>query len=129
MFTAVTTMVSSLSQYLIDSAIYNDGNWYGAGYGLSAKGKDSLVSDSRTEDAVSMELLGFVQLKETANEEKPFLCVYGIQSDFTDMMPVHLTQGRLPENSQELLLPEHLKVNGKISCAVKDSFTLTLEPA
>ncbi len=126
MFTAVTTMVSSLSQYLIDSAIYNDGNWYGAGYELSAKSKDSLISDSCTKDAVSMELLGFAQLKKTANEEKPFLCVYGIQSDFTDMMPLHLTQGRLPKNSQELLLPEHLKVNGGISCAVKDSFTLTL---
>lgn len=127
MFTAVTTMVSSLSHYLIQSSLYNDGNWYGAGFGLSAESKDQLASDSHTKQSVSLELLGFASIKEkTANESKPFICVYGIQSDFTDLMPVHLTQGRLPKNNREILLPEHLKLNGGIACTLDESLTLTL---
>ncbi len=125
MFTAVTTMVSSLSQYLINYSIYTDGNWYGAAYGLSVQDKDKLASDPHTENSVSMELLGFSQL-ETSNNAKPYICVFGIESDFTDMMPIHLTQGRLPENNQEILLPEHLKTNGGIAYALKDTLSLSL---
>lgn len=127
MFTAVTTMVSSLSQYLINYTIYNDGNWYGVGYGVSARDKEKLTSDPHTKNSVSMELLGFSSMEdETSNEAKPYICIYGIQSDFTEMMPVHLTQGRLPENSQEILLPEHLKTNGGITYALNDSLSLSL---
>ena len=74
-----------------------------------------------------MELLGFSSMEdETSNEAQPYICIYGIQSDFTEMMPVHLTQGRLPENSQEILLPEHLKTNGGITYALNDSLSLSL---
>ena len=41
-------------------------------------------------------------------------------------MPVHLTQGRLPKNNREILLPEHLKLNGGIACTLDESLTLTL---
>ena len=63
MFTAVTTSISSLRNYLINSTIYENGNWYGAIYGLSAKDATQLISDSRTKQAVSMELYGFADLK------------------------------------------------------------------
>ena len=40
MFTAVTTSISSLRNYLVNSTIYTEGNWYGAAYGLSAAQKE-----------------------------------------------------------------------------------------
>lgn len=126
MFTAVTTSISSLRNYLINSTIYENGNWYGAIYGLSAEGSKQLISDSRTKQAVSMELYGFADLKESKNDAKPYLCVSGIQPDFTEMMPIHLLEGRFPENSKEILLPEHLKSNGGIDWKVGDSLSLDL---
>lgn len=126
MFTAVTTSISSLRHYLIQSTIYNEGNWYGSAYDLSMKEKEQLASDSRTVQSVSMELLGFADLKESINEDKPYLCVQGIQADFTDMMPIHLIKGRLPENKSEILLPEHLKDNGGIDWTVGDKLSLNL---
>lgn len=126
MFTAVTTSISSLRNYLINSTIYENGNWYGAIYGLSAKDATQLISDSRTKQAVSMELYGFADLKESKNDAKPYLCVSGIQPDFTEMMPIHLLEGRFPKNSKEILLPEHLKSNGGIDWKVGDSLSLNL---
>lgn len=126
MFTAVTTSISSLRNYLINSTIYTEGNWYGAAYGLSAAQKEKLSSDSRTKKAVSMELFGFADLKDSINEDKPYLCVFGIQEDFTDMMPVHLLEGRLPENNSEILLPEHLSNNGGIGWSIGDKLSLDL---
>ena len=52
-----------------------------------------------------MEFLGYSALEGCLNEDKPYLCVYGVQPDFTEMMPIHLLQGRMPANSQEILLP------------------------
>lgn len=126
MFTAVTTSISSLRNYLVNSTIYTEGNWYGAAYGLSDSQKEKLSGDSRTKRSVSMELLGFADLKESKNDAKPYLCVFGIQEDFTDMMPVHLLEGRLPENSREILLPEHLSSNGGIDWQVGDALSLDL---
>lgn len=126
MFTAVTTSISSLRHYLIQSTIYSEGSWYGAAHGLSIEEKEKLALDSRTVESVSMELLGFADLKESINEDKPYLCVQGIQTDFTEMMPIHLIEGRLPENGSEILLPEHLKSNGGIDWTVDDKLSLQL---
>lgn len=127
MFAGVTTSISSLQHYLINSTIYSEGNWYGAAYGLSAEQKEQLSQDSRTEASVCMELLGFADLKDSINDDKPYLCVQGIQTDFTEMMPVHLLEGRLPENSHEILLPEHLKDNGGIDWTMGDKLSLQLK--
>lgn len=126
MFTAVTTSISSLRNYLVNSTIYTEGNWYGAAYGLSAEQKEKLSSDPRTKKTASMELFGFADLKDSINDAKPYLCVFGVQEDFTDMMPVHLLEGRLPQNSGEILLPEHLSSNGGIDWNVGDKLSLDL---
>lgn len=126
MFTAVTTSISSLKHYLVQSAIYTNGSWYAAGFELTHKDLETVRSDSQVAQAVSMELLGFSELKDSINSYTPYLCVYGIQSDFTDLMPIHLTEGRMPENSGELLLPLHLKTNGGIDYSLNDTLTLNL---
>ena len=97
MFTAVTTSISSLRNFMVRSTIYAGGDWYGAAYGLSAEEKEQLASDSRTKHSASMELLGFADLEDSKNDAKPYLCVFGIQEDFTDMMPIHLLEGRVPD--------------------------------
>lgn len=124
MFTAVTTSISSLQNYMIRSTIFNNGNWYGAGYGLSAEDGNKLSDDPRVVQSVTMELLGFAKLEKSINQDKPYLCVYGIQPDFTEMMPIHLVQGRLPQNKNEILLPVHLRSNGGIDWEPKDELTL-----
>lgn len=126
MFTAVTTSISSLRNFVVRSTIYAGGDWYGAAYGLSAEEKEQLASDSRTKHSASMELLGFADLEDSKNDAKPYLCVFGIQEDFTDMMPIHLLEGRVPENSSEILLPEHLQSNGGIGWKVGDTLSLEL---
>ena len=111
MFTATTVSISSLQHYLVQSAIFNSGNWYGAAYGISAEEREQLLADAEVEQAVSMEFLGYSALEGCLNEDKPYLCVYGVQPDFTEMMPIHLLQGRMPANSQEILLPTSIISN------------------
>ena len=126
MFTATTISISSMQHYLIQSSLYNRGDWYGTASGLTAGEVGQLNQDSNVEQAVSMEFLGYSPLESCLNTDKPYLCVYGIQTDFTEMMPIHLIEGRMPENSQEILLPSHLESNGGISYALGSQLGLEL---
>lgn len=126
MFTATTISISSLRHWLIESTIYEDGSWYGAFHNISGEDAKNLRSNSQIKQSVSLELLGYVFLEDCTNEDKPYLGIYGIQQDFTDMMPLHLTLGRMPENGSELLIPDHLLSNGGVKYSLDDTLELTL---
>lgn len=126
MFTAVTVSISSLRHFLISYTVYREGSWQGAVYDLSKEDVDALISDEEISDTVSMQRLGYALLADCENEDKPYLCVYGIRENFTDLMPVHLTEGRMPENSSEILLPNHLSTNGGVEHQLGDTFSLDL---
>ncbi|MEY8516376.1 FtsX-like permease family protein [Lachnospiraceae bacterium 29-84] len=126
MFTATTISVSSLRHCLIQSTVYDTGDWYGSVYGISQSSLEQIASDAEIEKAVSMELLGYSKLENCLNEDKPYLCIYGIGQDFTEMMPIHITEGRMPKNPQELLLPMHLKSNGGVQYALDTTLSLDL---
>lgn len=126
MFTAVTVSISSLRDYLISYTISNQGSWQGAAYSLTQEQADSISSDTQIASSIRMNKIGFAELTDCQNESKPYLCVYGIAEDFTDLMPVHLTDGRMPKNSSEVLLPKHLASNGGIEYQLGDTLSLEL---
>ena len=143
MFTAVTTTVSSLQNYMVQNAIYNEGDWhvsatevdesffdflknpisYADELGDEAK---TVFEDGKVESYVYSQQLGYAYAKGCTNEYKPYLYVIGTDKRFCETMPVHLTGGRLPEKSDEILLPVHLAENGEVYYKVGDMLTLEL---
>lgn len=126
MFSATTISISTLRNALIQSVIYENGSWYGGLFNVPGTDVENLLSDGEISQAVSMEFLGHSLLEDSGNTDKPYLCLYGIQPDFTDMMPIHITEGRMPETTEEILLPEHLASNGGISHELEDTLELNL---
>lgn len=120
MFTAVTTTVSSLQRYLADYNVYVDGNWYGAGYSLTSEEAFSLSNAEEVADSVTLGTVGYAYLDDSSNSYKPYLYVASMSEGFSDQMPVHITEGRLPENPTEIILPQHLQANGGISYQLGD---------
>ena len=70
--------------------------------------------------------LGYAFAEGCTNKYKPYLYIIGTDNDFFETMPVHLTGGRLPEKSDEILLPEHLAENGEVHYKVGDVLTLEM---
>lgn len=126
MFTAVSTTVSSLSQFMIDYTLYSAGGWYAGLYDLTVKEMETLDADPEVTELVYLQRLGFARMEDCTNEDKPYLCVEAIESNVTDLLPVHVTDGRMPENENELLLPNHLADNGGVQYALDDTLTLKL---
>lgn len=125
MFTAVTTFASTLIDSVKRQTAYECGKYY---VNLNAVDADTLAqmrADSDTQALTAAEVLGYAEV-ESINEYKPYVYVHGIDASYTNLLPVHLTAGRLPANDSELLLPEHLSLNGGVNWGIGDQVTLKL---
>ena len=108
MFTGVTTSVSSLQEYLVRAPLDRSGSWHGAVFGVEQDRLAELDTDPEVASYTSLQNIGYARLEGIPSDFKPYLFVAGMSDDFTEYMPVKVTRGRLPERTDEILLPEHL---------------------
>ncbi len=126
MICAVTTFASSMRRFAYDNAVYSDGDWHASALGITAEEWDTLSENEQLESAVWSGNIGYAVLDGGINEYKPYVCLTGVSEGFFDRMPVHLTAGRLPQTTGEVLLPLHVASNGGVRYAVGDTLTLSL---
>ena len=141
MFTAVTTTVTSVQNYLLQNAYYNHGEWHASALEVDETFFDFLeepaayfdnpiekayFENGKIESYVYNQQLGYAVAEGCTNEYKPYLYLIGTDERFCESMPVHLTGGRLPENRDEILLPEHLAENGEVYYKTGDKLTLEI---
>ncbi|WP_426350590.1 ABC transporter permease [Alloiococcus sp. CFN-8] len=126
MITAITTFISSFQNYMVDVAIYNNGNWHGVLYDAEDGSMETLKKESLVTTAYEAQILGYALMEEIEIDSKPYIYVLGIDDAFTENMPIHLTSGRLPENSKEIIVPTDLRSTGRLDLKLGDSLKLSL---
>lgn len=141
MFTAVTTIVSSLQNYMLQNAIYQYGDWHVSAAevdktffdflenpqtDLENEKKPAYFTKSKVESYVYSQQIGYAVAEGCENAYKPYIYLIGADTNFCENMPVHLTAGRLPQNDSEILLPDHLAENGEVHHKLGDIMTLEL---
>ncbi len=104
-FTSILTMAVSTLDFLIRSEQTKAGSYYVRFSYLDTDKAESILQDEAVKDASSFEVRGFVRIEENASNWSSFLLA-GIDETFSSMMPVVLIEGRLPQASHEILLPE-----------------------
>ena len=103
MFTAVTTSIASLQDYLIRCAQYVSGDYHGRFDEMPADEMAELSGDSLVEKSFFAQNLGYAE-KDSNSFATNYYYILGCDADFFANMPVHLTEGRLPENGGEIVL-------------------------
>ncbi|MBF7096734.1 ABC transporter permease [Alkalibacter mobilis] len=124
LFTAITTSVFSLQSYLIEVVKEQEGDFYGGALNITAADIQTLRDEEEIEAVSTLEHIGYALLEGIQNEDKPYLFVGAMDEEFSLMMPVHLVDGILPEDSSQILLPEHLSSNGGVTMSLGDEITL-----
>ncbi len=124
MFTSVTSIVFSLQQYMVDLEISVSGAWHGRLSGLTKEQAEELQKKDQIDKSTLVRNVGYAELKDSINEDKPYLCIESITSDFTEMSPIRLIKGRMAEKNNELVISEHLSTNGNVKYKVGDTITL-----
>lgn len=141
MFTAVTSTISSLQNYMLQNAIDRYGDWHVSVINADEtffeylQDPDKYLQDNdvsentalgKVESYVYCQQIGYAEAKGCVNKDKPYIYLIGANVNFYKNMPVHLTAGRLPQNANEILLPDHLAENGDVHYKIGEELTLEI---
>ena len=124
MFTGVTSIVFSLQDFMVRLEIGDEGAWEGRLNQLSQDEAKKFRGSEDVKDATVVDTVGYARMQDSLNESKPYLCINSIEKNFADFSPLRLTEGRMAEKSDELVLSQHLEENGGITYHVGDTVTL-----
>lgn len=124
MITAVTTTVSSLQNFMKEATIQSDGCWH---ISFQEKKRDQ-IKDVAAKDEVEASAvyadIAFARLETVKKERTPYLYIGGFSEKFPEYLSVHMTEGRLPQNSGELILPADIVKESGISYKVGQKLEL-----
>lgn len=126
MFTAVTTFISSLQNYIIEFTIAEEGSWHGSFYDIDEKEYMSLKDKEKLGDVALTHNIGYGMLEGSINQYKPYLRIMAVDKKGFDILPIRLVDGRLPQNSNEILVSDHIGSNGGVEYSIGDELFLEL---
>ncbi|MCM3602965.1 FtsX-like permease family protein [Robertmurraya korlensis] len=124
MVTAVMTLGASFLDLLKRQAISMDGEWHVVYKDVNKEQIEIIQSDKETKKLVLSSDLGYAPLEGSQNVYKPYLFVKAFSSDGFKQFPVTLSEGRLPENENEMVISDSIESNGKVSLKIGDQLTL-----
>lgn len=126
MLTAVTTIISSVQAYGIAFEKQETGDWHVSIRAMDRNQKEELEKDSRVSTVYELENIGYANLEGSVNAYKPYLCIQGMNQGFAEHMPIHLTEGRMPETDTELIIPQHVEENAGVTFPLGETLTLSV---
>ena len=126
MITAVATFGTSLLNFLVTGSIEKYGNWHVEFLEASSDFIKEKANDDEVINVSSFENIGYAKLEGGRNSEKPYLFVAGFSDKTFENLPLKLISGSLPQNSNEILIPEHIAIKDGIRFNVGDELSLDL---
>ena len=124
LITAVATMYSSAIQSLINFETYHKGNFHIAFYDVNKNDIYKIEKNKGVEDLYITSNIGYAKLTDSKNEYKPYAYIKAFTNDALENLSIKLIDGRLPKNENEIIIPNHLKTNGRVNLKIGDVVTL-----
>ena len=128
LFTAVAEGLISARQYGIDVVKKTVGSYEALINNPDSKIVESIARNDKIVEYTVMNNLGYADNIGSTNNGKPYLKVCEVSDEFQKMVAVQLTDGRMPENDKEIILPAHLYSNGGVEHKIGDILKLDIGP-
>lgn len=126
MISAITTFIASMQQYLYDAAVAIEGRWETRLEQIPGKRAALLENDGDIKELGLIRNTGYALLEGCQNEDKPYLFVMDFSKEALSMLPVSLTEGRLPEREGEVVASRHISYNGGVNVEVGQTLPLNI---
>ena len=123
LLTAVASIYSSGIQSLINFEIRQEGNYHVAYHNVPASDLETFKNNRSIEKFSLTQDVGYAKI-QSENEYKPYAFIKEFTKESLNNLSVNLVEGRLPEKENEIVIPTHLKTNGRNFLKVGDSITL-----
>lgn len=124
LITAVATMYSSAIKSLINFETYHKGNFHIAFYDVNENDIYKIEKNKGVEELYLTNNIGYAKLNDSKNEYKPYAYIKAFTNDALENLSIKLIDGRLPKDENEIVIPNHLKTNGRIDLKIGDVVTL-----
>ena len=126
LLSAVSSMFMSARQSLIDYEIKQRGNYHYSFKDVSKEDIKNLKENRKIQNIYYAENLGYSKLDGIKNVNKPYLYVRAYTQETMKQLSINLVEGRLPQNENEIVIPKHLKTNGRLELKVGEQITLNI---
>ncbi len=123
---AVAGMLMSVKKTLVETTKLSDGNFHIRFENVPKNELKYIENNKNVTDYFYSRELGYSYLKGSQNENKPYLYVLGLDDVALENSGLKLTQGRMPENENEIVFSNHIITNGRVEFKLGDTVTLDI---
>ncbi len=123
---AITTFTVSIQKSLLEREIKTNGNYHIRVQDVSKENEKYLENNAKIEELQISQEIGYAPLEKSQNENKPYAYIEGYDEKLLQNGGIVLVEGRLPENENEIVIPEHVIQNGKVDWNVGDTIELDI---
>lgn len=123
---AITTFTVSIQKAMIERKIKTNGNYHIRVQDVSKENEKYLENNAKIDELQISQEIGYAPLEESQNENKPYAYIEGYDENHLQNGGIVLLEGRLPENENEIVIPEHVIQNGKVEWNVGDTIELDI---
>lgn len=120
----VAGLVSSFKASLINWIKVQDGNYHVAFHDIPVEKLKYVSENQKVKDYYLVGDVGWANLNGSTNDYKPYVHILEYDNKALNNLGVNLTEGRLPEKSNEIVISEHIITNGRVILKVGDEITL-----
>ena len=124
LLSALVTLVSSFQYSMIEYQKQKGGDFHVKFSNVKMSELSEFKNNRNIESTFETMGMGFAKLDGCKNEDKPYAYVMATDEAGFERGCFHLIEGRMAKNEDEIVIPRHLKTNGRIDIKVGDEITL-----
>ena len=126
LLSALVTLVSSFQYSMIEYQKQKDGDFHVKFSNVKMSELSEFKNNRNIESTFETMGMGFAKLDGCKNEDKPYAYVMATDEAGFEKGCFNLIEGRMAKNEDEIIIPRHLKTNGRIDIKVGDEITLDI---
>ena len=123
---AVAGLVTSAQQTFVNLIKNSDGDYHISFSNVPQEQQKYITQNNAVDSYYTTKELGYSEFESIQNEDKPYIYVVSMNENAFEKGAYKLIEGRMAQNENEIVIPQHLIDNGRVKINVGDKITLNV---
>lgn len=123
---AVAGLVTSAQQTFVNLIKNSDGDYHISFSNVPQEQQKYITQNNAVDSYYTTKELGYSEFESIQNEDKPYIYVVSMNEKAFEKGAYKLIEGRMAQNENEIVIPQHLIDNGRVKINMGDKITLNV---
>ena len=123
---AVAGLVTCAQQTFVNLIKNSDGDYHISFSNVPQEQQKYIIQNNAVDSYYTTKELGYSKFESIQNEDKPYIYVVAMNENAFEKGAYKLIEGRMAQNENEIVIPQHLIDNGRVKINVGDKITLNV---